>query len=493
MNQSTMRRFIGGFVTLLAVALSCTTGGRADSGPSAPGLGVAPPAAYIRYGRPIIAIEHVRVIDGTGAAPFEDRTVVIERGTIARIGAASSVVVPAGATRIDGRGDTLTPGFIGTHDHLYYVSGGPMFIMREMPFSFPRLYLAAGVTTIRTTGSVEPETDIRIKDAVDRGLLAGPHIQITTPYLTGYEPQFIQMATLRSPSDARATVNFWADHGATSVKMYMHEPVDIARAIIAAAHARGMRVLAHLCSIGFSQVAAMGVDSIEHGLEVDSEFMPGFHEGVCPTDHAALMRSIASLRIAGPRAQATIRTMIAHHVALSSTLGVFEGSVPPPMRVERRMFALEDPVTVSEVMHVRARILKSPLLPTFRKLFAQELAFDVAFFRAGGLLTQGPDPTGYGATVAGFGDQRDMELLVKGGLTPVQAIQVATLNGARSLGIAQHTGSIHVGKAADLVLVRGNPASNIDAIENVQIVFKDGVGYDSAALLRSIKGDVGRQ
>ena len=478
---------------VLVLALICAASAHADSEPAGPGLGVAPPATYVRYAQPIIAIEHVRVIDGTGAAPREDQTVVLERGIIARVGAAANVPVPSGAERIDGRGRTLTPGFIGTHDHLYYVSGGPMFIMREMPYSFPRLYLAAGVTTIRTTGSVEPETDIRIKAAVDRGLLVGPHIAITTPYLTGYEPQFIQMATLRNASDARATVNFWADHGATSVKMYMHEPIGIAKAIISAAHARGMRVLAHLCSIGFTKAAEMGVDSIEHGLEVDSEFMPGFHEGVCPTDHAALMKSIAGLDMAGPRAQATIRSMIAHHVALSSTLGVFEGSVPPPMRVERRMFALEDPVTVADVMRVRERVLKSPLLPTFRRLFAQELKFDVAFYRAGGLLTQGPDPTGYGATVAGFGDQRDMELLVKGGLTPVQAIQVATLNGARSLGIAAHTGSVQAGKAADLVLIQGNPAKNIDAIENVRIVFKDGVGYDSAALLKSIKGDVGRQ
>jgi len=121
------------------------------------------------------------------------------------------------------------------------------------------------------------------------------------------------------------------------------------------------------------------------------------------------------------------------------------------------------------------------------------LAFEVAFFRAGGLLTQGPDPTGYGATIAGFGDQRDIELLVQGGLTPVQAIHVATENGAVSLGLQTHIGTIAVGKSADLVLIKGNPIANINDIENVVTVFKDGVGYDSKKIIDSIRGIAGRQ
>jgi hypothetical protein len=126
-------------------------------------------------------------------------------------------------------------------------------------------------------------------------------------------------------------------------------------------------------------------------------------------------------------------------------------------------------------------------------MFANELAFEIAFYRAGGLLTQGPDPTGYGATIAGFGDQRDIELLVQGGLTPVQAVHVATQNGARSLGIDDRIGTVAPGKNADLVLVRGNPATRIDDIENVVTVFKDGVGYDSKKIIDSVRGIAGRQ
>jgi imidazolonepropionase-like amidohydrolase len=250
-----------------------------------------------------------------------------------------------------------------------------------------------------------------------------------------------------------------------------------------------------LCSIGLTKAAEMGVDSLEHGIWVDTEFTPSKHDDECPTDAAAVRESIANLDIKGRKAQGLIRTMLAHHVALSSTLANFEGSIPPPMRVEQRMFALQDAETVNDVMTTRKRIESASAArrAVSKKMFENELAFEVAFYRAGGLLTQGPDPTGYGATTAGLGDQRDIELLVQGGLTPVEAIHVATENGAVSLGRQAHIGTIAVGKNADLVLVKGNPATNITDIENVVTVFKDGVGYDSKKIFDSVRGIAGRQ
>jgi hypothetical protein len=367
--------------------------------------------------------------------------------------------------------------------------------MREMPYSFPRLYLAGGVTTIRTTGSVEPYTDLRVKRAVDLGELVGPHIDVTSPYMTGYEPFFVQMGTLRNPADARRTVDFWADRGVMSFKLYMNIPRAIAQAVIDEAHARHLKVLAHLCSIGFEEAARMGVDSLEHGIFVDTEFVPGKTGDECNVTSRAVRQTLANLDINGPKARTLIRTLIAHHVALSSTLANFEGSIPPPMRVEQRMFDVLDPVSVDDVMKVRRRIeaLSPAARALSRKAFDNDVKFEVAFYRAGGVLTQGPDPTGYGATIAGFGDQRDIELLVQGGLTPEQAIQVATENGAKSLGRDKSIGTIAAGKNADLALIHGNPAANIDDIENIVTVFKDGVGYDSRALIQSVKGIAGRQ
>ncbi len=233
MKKLRVLTLIGLFVASLAAPLRAD-----DDDIQVPNVLNAPPAAaVIAYDQPVIAITHVRVVDGTGAAARPDQTVVIDHGKIRAVGPSASVTAPSGSTTIDGTGHTLTPGFVGTHDHLYYVSGGPLFITREMPFSFPRLYLGAGVTTIRTAGSLEPYTDLHIAEAIRRGELVGPHMDVTSVYLTGWEPFFVQMGALRNPADAKRTVDFWADRGVTSFKLYTSLPPDIARAAIAAAHA----------------------------------------------------------------------------------------------------------------------------------------------------------------------------------------------------------------------------------------------------------------
>ena len=123
--------------------------------------------------------------------------------------------------------------------------------------------------------------------------------------------------------------------------------------------------------------------------------------------------------------------------------------------------------------------------------YKNDLGLERQFVAAGGLLIAGPDPTGNGGVIPGFGDQREIELLVEAGFSPVEAIRIATLNGATYLGLADRIGSIAAGKNADLVIVKGNPAANINDVEKVDIVFKDGVGYDSAKLLQSVKGRFG--
>jgi hypothetical protein len=124
-------------------------------------------------------------------------------------------------------------------------------------------------------------------------------------------------------------------------------------------------------------------------------------------------------------------------------------------------------------------------------LMRKEMDFEVAFVKAGGLLLAGPDPTGNGGVLPGFGDQREVELLVEAGFTPLQAIQIATENGATYLGQQDRIGTIAPGKQADLVLIKGDPSKSIDEIENVETVFKAGIGYDSKKLIESVRGQVG--
>src|SRR5207249_4401439 len=145
---------------------------------------------------------------------------------------------PDGAQRIDLTGRTVMPGLVGMHDHLFYPMGGAIF--GEMAYSFPRLYLAAGVTTIRTAGSVEPYTDLEIKKAIDAGKAPGPSIWISGPYLEGQGSFAVQMHALRGPDDARKFVSFWADQGATSFKAYNTLTRAELGAAIEAAHKRGL-------------------------------------------------------------------------------------------------------------------------------------------------------------------------------------------------------------------------------------------------------------
>jgi imidazolonepropionase-like amidohydrolase len=447
----------------------------------------APIQDFIRVPAGTIALEHVRVIDGSGAAAKPDQTILIDGGKIAAIGSSGSTQVPAGANRLDMTGYSALPGLVGMHDHLFYPAGGGLY--HDMPFSFPRLYLAAGVTTIRTTGNIEPYVDLEIKRAIDVGKMAGPKINVTAPYLEGQGTFVAQLHQLSGPDDARKLVDYWAGEGARSYKAYMFITRAELRAAIDAAHARGLKITGHLCSIGFREAAQLGIDDLEHGFEVDTEFFPGKQEDVCPNANEAA-RAASKLDVSGPEVQASIKMLVDHHVAVTSTLPVFEQSVPTrPDEPQRVLDVLSDDARKAYQAN-RARIaqLKDSPRPA---MFQKEMEFERAFVKAGGTLLAGLDPTGIGGTVAGFGDQREVELLVEAGFTPVEAIKIATLNGAQFLGEAGHIGSLAAGKQADIMLVKGDPSSKIDDIENVELVFKDGVGWDSKKLIDSVKGQVG--
>ena len=449
---------------------------------------------FIRAEAPVVAVTHVRVIDGTGAAPLEDQTIVIVDKKIQSVGPSATATVPAGAQILDLKGYTVLPGLVGMHDHMFFPMGGNPPMYSNMGSSFPRLYLALGVTTIRTTGSVAPYTDLELKRMIDGGRVIGPKMHVTAPYLEGSGSFTPVMHELTGPDDARRMVNFWADQGATSFKAYMNITRDELRAVVEEAHKRGLKVTGHLCSIGFREAAEIGIDNLEHGLLPDSEFVPNKQPDKCPG--AAVNASLRQLDLNSDPVKETIRVLVAKNVALTSTLPVFEAGAPLTQSGIGAASAVLNP-RVLNVMNTDARVrhltarsriaADSPAAALVRK----SMDFERAFVAAGGLLIAGLDPTGNGGIVAGFGDLREVELLVEAGFSPVEAIKIASLNGARFLGEDARIGSIAVGKQADLMIVKGNPTANISDIEKVEIVFKDGVGYDSEKLIQSVQGLVG--
>ena len=449
---------------------------------------------FIRVEAPVVALAHVRVIDGTGAAPIEDQTIVITDGKITSIGPSASAKVESSVKILDLKGYTVLPGLVGMHDHMFFPMGGSPPMYSNMGSSFPRLYLANGVTTIRTTGSVAPDTDLEIKKLIDSGRMIGPKMHVTAPYLEGVGSFTPVMHTLTGPDDARRMVNFWADAGATSFKAYMNITRDELRAAVEEAHKRGLKVTGHLCSIGYREAAEIGIDNLEHGLLPDSEFVTNKQPDKCPG--AAVSASLRQLDLNSDAVKETIRTLVAKNVALTSTLPVFEAGAPLTQNGIGAASAVLNP-RILNVMNTDARVryltnrsriaADSPAATMVRK----SMDFERAFVAAGGLLIAGLDPTGNGGVVAGFGDLREVELLVEAGFTSVEAIKIASFNGAKFLGEDARIGSITVGKQADLMVVRGNPAANISDIEKVEIVFKDGVGYDSEKLIQSVQGLVG--
>jgi imidazolonepropionase-like amidohydrolase len=447
-------------------------------------------SAFVKEDAAVVALTHVRVIDGTGVAARADQTLVIADGKIAVLGDGAATKIPDGAKVLDFSGYTVIPGFVGMHDHMYYPAAGGPPLYPEHAASFPRLYLAGGVTSIRTTGSVETYTDLELKRAIDEGKVAGPKMHVTGPYLEGEGSFTLQMHQLKDAEDARRTVEYWIAEGATSFKAYMNITPEELAAAVKAAHAHGIKVTGHLCSIGFREAAALGIDDLEHGLVVDTEFVPDKKPGVCPSGSAGT-KALLGQEVTGKGIQETIRDLVAHRVAVTSTLPVFETLVAGRAPLDERVLDAMLPEARSDYLETRARISDNAAKSNWGALFKKELEFEREFVKQGGLLLAGLDPTGYGGVVPGFGDQREVELLVEAGFTVVEAIHIATSNGAEFLGELGKIGTLAAGKAADLAVIHGDPSANIKDIEKVEIVFKDGVGYDSAKLIESVRGYVG--
>ena len=443
---------------------------------------------FVTVSDSVVALTNVRVIDGTGAPARDGQTIVLKGGTIQSVSDAASAKIPAGARTMDLAGRTVMPGYVMLHEHLFYPSGGGA-IYNEQGYSFPRLYLAGGVTTMRTAGNMAGYADLNIRKAIDAGTMLGPAIDVTAPYLEGPGLPIPQVKALRDVADARKMVNYWADEGATSFKTYMHITRAELGAVTQEAHKRGLKVTGHLCSVTFREAASLGIDDLEHGFVVASDFVPDKKPDECPAGNA-VQRSIATLDANGAGARDLIAELVRRRVAITSTLTIFETFVASQPSAPAKALDALLPEARRQYEQTRAALAKATDT-TWAVLLRKEMQLEKMFADAGGLLVVGTDPTGYGGVVAGYSNQRALELLVQGGFTPLDAVKIATLNGAKYLGRDAKIGTIAAGKQADLIVVRGDPSQRIEDVENVEIVFKRGVGYDSPKIFDSVKGQVG--
>src|SRR6202522_2659298 len=366
---------------------------------------------YVRVNTPRVVLDHVRLIDGTGQPPVDDQNVAIENGKITAVTAGGDIPAAEGTTILNLRGYTVMPGIVGMHNHLFYVARPnedsqwhfePPVLVPQMTFSAPRLYLAGGVTTMRTTGSVETYADLNLKSAIDQGKLPGPHIDVTGPYLEGPHSYFIQMHELSSPDEARQMVDYWADRGVTSFKAYMNITRAELKAAIEAAHKRGIKVTGHLCSVTYKEAAELGIDDLEHGFFVNTQLDPGKKPDVCSESEGNY--TLEHMPVESPEAKELIDTLVKHNVAVTSTLPVFESLANPQSPIWQQALDAMTPDARDAFFFLRQRPSSISASTTdWGLLWKRDLALERAFVAAGGLLLAGPDPTGAGDVVPGSG------------------------------------------------------------------------------------------
>lgn len=449
---------------------------------------------YIEYNDPITVFKNGLLIDGKGNTAKPHQTVIIRNGKIDWVGDDDKAELPKGATLIDLNGKVLMPGLVMLHEHMY-ISAPDIptryLHLKQLPFTFPRLYLAAGATTIRTCGSIEPYSDLRIKKDIDRGVFPGPNMELTAPYIEGKSTRFPQMNENKTPADAAAFVNYWADRGFTSFKAYMGVDKATLKAAIDAAHKRNLKITGHLDIVTYKEASSLGMDNLEHGFMASTDFAAGKKENDPPAAGSAY-KALSNLDIQSDSVKQFIQFLIDKKMSITSSLAVFEGSTTTQPQPNQEALNAMSPDTRDFYLQ-RLATTKSGKGPTiYDKAYANTTKMEKIFYDMGGLLSVGTDPTGNGGTLAGYGNWRAIELLVEAdGFTPLEAIKIATLNGAIALGFDKTIGTIETGKAADLLIIDGDPSKNISEIRKVQYVFKSGVGYNSKKLFESVKGKVG--
>ena len=442
---------------------------------------------YVSVQDTIVALTHAKTIDGTGGQIKNDQTIIFKNGIISAIGNSGDIKVPQGAKVIDCTGKTIIPGLVMLHEHIFYPKPfDGIFSVSQMTFTFPRLYLAGGVTTIRTAGSIEPQTDLNIRKWIEEGRMLGPKMDLTSPFIEREGTSVPEVGVIKSPEEAAEMVNYWADRGINSFKVYQNITKEDLKSVVATAHAKGKKVTGHICSVTYREAAEIGIDNIEHGFFQSSDFVGDKIDNFCPAFKRG--RALSALPIDAPEMKDLMQFLIEKDVAITSTLTVFEPYTDREVVLGGGLDAMSPEIQEGLMKsHERQQGRDASEMADFQK----QMAWEKMFYEMGGKLLAGTDPTGAGRTIAGYANQRMIELFIEAGFRITEAIKISTLDGAKFLERDESVGSLEVGKQADLLIINGDLEADVSNIRKIEFVFKDGVGFDSPAIFKSMKGKVG--
>lgn len=442
---------------------------------------------FISVDTTMVAITNVTIIDGLGEDIKFHQTIIFENAKITQLGDHSKVKIPNGSLVIDGTGKTVIPGLVMLHEHLFYTKRFEnWFSVGQMTFTFPRLYLAGGVTTMRTAGSIQPQTDLNVKNWIDEGKMVGPKMNITSPFIEREGYDIPEINFIKNTEEVSKIVNYWADKGVSSFKVYNHVNKEDLKMCVEEAHKRGLKVTGHLCSLTYEEASNIGIDNLEHGFMASSDFIVNKEVDMC--DPFEARNSLAKEDVNSDKMNNLIDLLIKNGTVITTTPNVFEPYTNRELVPGGGEKAVA-PQILENVKRTYDRSVSkdSALIAVYNK----NMIWVKRFYDKGGKLVAGTDPTGAGRTVAGYANRHTVELLVESGFPLLDAIKICTLNGATFLEKEKSVGTIEVGKKADLILIEGNLETNIKNIRNMEIVFKDGVGFDSKKIFESVQGIVG--
>ncbi len=443
---------------------------------------------YISVNEELLALQNVTLYDGTGAPPRVGQTVLIKDGKISVIGNLNEFIIPRDYTVLDMAGKTMIPGLVMMHEHLIYPTmPGEYYHLNEMLYSFPKLYLAGGATTIRTAGGSQPDSELALVKSIKEGKVVGPEIHVTSQHINRPNDMPIYgFDFINSPEEAGRSVDFWGAKGIESFKLYMNVTKADMAEVIKRAHAKNYHVTGHICAVTYREAADLGIDNLEHGFMASSDFHVGKAPDVC--ESTAASKALQALKKDDKEMKKLMKHLIDNNVTITSTLPVFEPYTGREIIPGGGLDAVVQPLR-EKIMLLWSR--KQGMDSVAQEMFKKEMYWEKQFFDMGGKLTSGTDPTSAGRTVAGYANQRSIELLVEAGFTIEQALMISTKNGAEFLGILDKKGTLEPGKNADFVILDGDLRKDVSVIRNMETVFKDGVGFDSQKLFESVKGQVG--
>ncbi len=434
---------------------------------------------YVKYKSSIMVFTNATLVDGTGNPVKTNQTILVENGFFKVVGNTSTVTIPEGTSVIDLQGKTIIPGIVGMHNHLHI----PRF-----PFVgdvASKLYLASGVTTIQTCGAASPEKELFLSQQIAQGKQVGPDIIPSAPFITG-EGGNPNMIIPRDKQHLRDTMQYWMGKGVKWFKVYRNTNPEDLKTILELAHANQAKVTGHLCSITFEEATNMGIDGIEHGLNSTSDFRTDKDYGRCNGDREYM----DELVINSPEVKRLQQLMLDKGVFLTSTPAIFESSIPNRAYADERSLHAMSPYLKNQYEE-RRKSFDTQLEDTTRnKRLKRILAFEYQFFKMGGLLCSGVDAGRH--VLPGFGDQRNYQLYIEAGFTTEEAIQVMTGNGAKALGRTD-IGTIEPGKRADFVILNGDLQDDATIIKNVEIVFKEGIGFNPELILKTTNSQFGKE